>query len=87
VAACGVMARARQRQERALSFKQAQACEFALEARCRCRCAGKGHGRARFVAELTRKDPYAVAPAQITLAELQRFFVVKLERRQGDFGF
>jgi hypothetical protein len=70
--------------DRSLSFQKAQACEFALEERCRCRCGGKAHGRGRLVADLARKDAHAVAPARITLAELQRFFVVKLERRQRE---
>jgi hypothetical protein len=75
------------KQERSLSFVKAQACEFAVEERCRCRCEGAKHGRRRLVADLGRKDVHAVTPARITLAELQRFFVVRLERRQGEmFG-
>jgi hypothetical protein len=70
--------------DRSLSFRKAQACEFAIEGRCRCRCAGKAHGRGRLVGDLARKDSHYVPPARITLAELQRFFVVRLERRQGE---
>lgn len=70
--------------DRELSFRTAQSCEFAIEERCRCRCAGRAHGRGRLVAELRRGDPHRVGPGRITLEELQRFFVVRLERRQGD---
>lgn len=69
--------------ERALSFKAAQACEFAMEERCRCRCGGRAHGRGRFVAELQRKDPHAIDPDRVTLAELREFFIVRLEPRRG----
>jgi hypothetical protein len=73
--------------DRSLSFQQAQKCEFAMEERCRCRCGGEKHGRGRLVADLAQKDAHAVPPARITLAELQQFFVVRLERRQRDmFG-
>ena len=58
-----------------------------MEERCRCRCGGEKHGRGRLVADLAQKDAHAVPPARITLAELQQFFVVRLERRQRDmFG-
>lgn len=70
--------------DRELSFRQAQACEFAIEERCRCRCQGKKHGRGRLVADVRRGDPHHVDPERITLGELRRFFVVHLERRQGE---
>lgn len=69
---------------RQLSFSAAQACEWAMEDRCRCRCRGRAHGQRRgFVANLKPKDPHYVPPALITLAELQRFFIVRLEERKG----
>jgi hypothetical protein len=70
--------------DREISFRAAQACEYAMEERCRCRCAGRAHGRGRLVAELRRGDPHRVGPGRITLYELQRFFVVRLERRQRE---
>jgi hypothetical protein len=72
--------------DRELSFRAAQACEFAMEERCRCRCEGRAHGRGRLVADLRRGDPHRVDPARITLEELQRFFIVRLERRQGELA-
>lgn len=69
---------------RQLSFRVAQSCEWAIEERCRCRCGGKAHGRQRgLVAELRHTDPHHVPDELVTLAELKRFYVVKLEPRQG----
>jgi hypothetical protein len=67
--------------ERALSFRAAQACELAWEHRCRCRCRGRRHGSGRFVAALPKHDPHAVDPARVTVAELEKFFVVRLTPR------
>ena len=68
---------------RQLSFNAAQVCEWAVEERCRCRCDGRLHGKRRgLVANLKPKDPHYVPPELVTLAELQRFFVVRLEERQ-----
>jgi hypothetical protein len=69
---------------RQLSFATAQACEWAVEERCRCHCEGRLHGKRRgLVVNLKPKEPHYVAPELVTLAELQRFFIVRLQERQG----